>query len=133
MSGISVKIHGVGDSRTVELYTASYTGKLLYNSRNGAIQRTRPVPRACSAIQLYSARVYSRGKQFTAYTLYEYVSTALCAHPLFTTQVLARCGDFRRVFAVTARYSITTSVQAKIICNEYFGVRYLRPATTTVP
>ena len=27
----------------------------------------------------------------------------------------------------------TTSVQAKIICNEYFGVRYLRPATTTVP
>ena len=39
------------------------------------------------------------------------------------------------------RYSIlllithfcTTCVQAKIICNEYFGVRYLRPATTTVP
>ena len=29
--------------------------------------------------------------------------------------------------------SLTTSVQAKIICNEYFGVRYLRPATTTVP
>ena len=24
------------------------------------------------------------------------------------------------------------SLQAKIICNEYFGVRYLRPATTTV-
>ena len=27
----------------------------------------------------------------------------------------------------------TTSVQAKMKCNEYFGVRYLRPATTTVP
>ena len=55
---------------TVELYTASYTGKLLYNSRNGPIQRTFIVPRMCIAIQLYSARVYSRAIQYTAYTLY---------------------------------------------------------------
>ena len=29
--------------------------------------------------------------------------------------------------------STTTSVQAKIRHDEYFSVRYLRPATTTVP
>ena len=65
-----MKIHGVGDGRTVELYTASYTGKLLYNARNLPIQQTLIVPRTCMAIQLYSARVYSRAIQYTAYTLY---------------------------------------------------------------
>ena len=65
-----MKIHGVGDRCTVELYTASYTGKLLYNSRNGPIQQRFTVSRVCSAIQLYSARVYSRAIQDTAYTLY---------------------------------------------------------------
>ena len=29
-----MKIHGVGDGCTVELYTASYTGKLLYGARS---------------------------------------------------------------------------------------------------
>ena len=67
---MSVKIHGVGDGCTVELYTALYTGKLLYNSRNGPIQLTLLVSRMCIAIQLYSARVYSRAIQYTAYTLY---------------------------------------------------------------
>ena len=65
-----MKIHGVGDGRTVELYTATYTGKLLYNARNLPIQQTLIVPRTCMAIQLYSARVYSRAIQDTAYTLY---------------------------------------------------------------
>ena len=40
----------------------------------------------------------------------------------------ARASRARRLLHVH-----TTSVQAKIKCNEYFGVRYLRPATTTVP
>ena len=49
--------------------------RVLLKSRvtasNGAIQRTRPVPRACSAIQLYSARVYSCARNsYTAYSLY---------------------------------------------------------------
>ena len=65
-----MKIHGVGDGHTLELYTASYTGKLLYNARNRPIQRRFIVPRICIAIQLYSARVYSRAIQDTAYTLY---------------------------------------------------------------
>ena len=66
---MSVKIHGVGDGCTVELYTALYTGKLLYNARNRPIQLTLLVPRNCIAIQLYSARVYSRAIQDTAYIL----------------------------------------------------------------
>ena len=70
MLGMSVKIQGVGRGCTLEPYTASYTRNSLYNVRNGPIQRTRPVPRICSAIQLYSARVYSRAIQDTAYTLY---------------------------------------------------------------
>jgi hypothetical protein len=44
--------------------------KSRVTANNGAIQRTRTVPRACSAIQLYSARVYSCAIQHTAYTLY---------------------------------------------------------------
>ena len=59
--------------RTVELYTASYTGKLLYNARNRPIQRAIMVPRiriAHSVGILYSTRVYSRAIQDTAYTLY---------------------------------------------------------------
>ena len=37
---------------------------------NRPIQHALPVPRTCSAIQLYSMRVYSRAIQDTAYTLY---------------------------------------------------------------
>ena len=66
---MSVKIHGVGDGCTVELYTALYTGKVLYNARNRPIQLTLLVSRNCIAIQLYSARLYSRAIQDTAYTL----------------------------------------------------------------
>ena len=57
-----------------EPYSHRTSHRVLLKSRvtvsNGAIQRTRPVPRACSAIQLYSARVYSCAIQHTAYTLY---------------------------------------------------------------
>ena len=53
---MSVKIHGVGDGCTVELYTALYTGKLLYNARNRPIQLTLLVSRMCIAIQLYSEK-----------------------------------------------------------------------------
>ena len=65
-----MKIHGVGDGCTVELYTASYTGKLLYNARNRPIQQTLSVPRTFIVYSRYSARVYSRAIQYTAYTLY---------------------------------------------------------------
>ena len=45
--------------------------------------------------------------------------------------------EYRDRGGVTADHTFThyctTCVHAKIICNEYFGVRYLRPATTTVP
>ncbi len=51
-------------------YTASYTGKQRVTARNRPIQDTLIVPRTCPAIQLYSARVYSRAIQDTAYTLY---------------------------------------------------------------
>ena len=67
---MSVKIQGVNLGYTLELYTASYTRNSLYNARNGAIQPTRSVPRACRAIQLYSARLYICAIQDTAYTLY---------------------------------------------------------------
>jgi hypothetical protein len=39
--------------------------KSRVTASNGPIQRTLPVPRACGAIQLYSARVYSRAIQHT--------------------------------------------------------------------
>ena len=44
--------------------------KCVETARNRPIQRRFIVPRVCSAIQLYSARVYSRAIQDTAYTLY---------------------------------------------------------------
>ena len=72
-----MKIHGVGDGCTVELYTASYTGKLLYNSRNGPIQRTRlyhgPV-----ALYSYTARAYTAA----LYRIQPIHYTALYADPL---------------------------------------------------
>ena len=58
----------------IKPYSHRTSHGVLLNSRvtasNGAIQRTRPAPRVCGAIQLYSARVYSRAIQHTAYTLY---------------------------------------------------------------
>ena len=44
--------------------------KCVKTARNRPIQRTIMVPRICIAIQPYSARVYSRAIQDTAYTLY---------------------------------------------------------------
>ena len=68
---MSVKIQGVNLGYTLELYTASYTRNSLYNARNGAIQPTRPVPRACQAIQLYTAIQHARIQlHYTAYSLY---------------------------------------------------------------
>ena len=67
---MGVKIQGVNHGYTLELYTATYTGNSLYNARNRPIQQTRPVPRDCIAIQLYSASLYSRAIHSTAYTLY---------------------------------------------------------------
>ena len=54
--------------------------KSRVTASNGPIQRTRTVPRACSAIQLYSARVYSCAIQHTAYTLYSPIrrSSGMC-------------------------------------------------------
>ena len=63
-------VYSVARRRAVRVYTAWYTGKLVKNSRNGPIQCTIMVPRICIAIQPYSARVYSRAIQDTAYTLY---------------------------------------------------------------
>ena len=65
---MSVKIQGVNLGYTLELYTASYTRNSLYNARNGAIQPSRSVPRACRAIQLYST--YTARAYYTGYSLY---------------------------------------------------------------
>ena len=68
---MGVKIQGVNHGYTLELYTATYTGNSLYNARNGPIQLTRPVPRACSAIQLYTAIQRARIQpRYTLYSLY---------------------------------------------------------------
>ena len=70
-----------------EPYSQRTSHRVLLKSRvtasNGAIQRTRPVPRACSAIQLYSARVYSCAIQHTAYTLYSPIRRSSGAHTPF--------------------------------------------------
>ena len=79
MLGMSVKIQGVGRGCTLEPYTASYTRNSLYNVRNGPIQRTRPVPRICSAIHRYTAiqraRIQPRYTGYSLYTIHPYTPT----------------------------------------------------------
>ena len=65
-----------------EPYSQRTSHRVLLKSRvtasNGAIQRTRPVPRACSAIQLrYTAALYS---------IQPIHYTALCADPLVASR-----------------------------------------------
>ena len=78
---MGVKIQGVNHGYTLELYTATYTGNLLYNGRNRPIQHTIIVPRDCIAIQrvqrVQRAPIQPRYTGYSLYTIQPYTPT-LC-------------------------------------------------------
>ena len=73
---MGVKIQGVNHGYTLELYTATYTGNLLYNGRNRPIQHTIIVPRDCIAIQrvqrVQRAPIQPRYTGYSLYTIQPY-------------------------------------------------------------
>ena len=73
-SGRSGSSIGVYSRPAPRDYTACYTGILLYNARNGPIQQTFPVPRACR----YTARPYT----VALYSIQRIHYTALYTDPL---------------------------------------------------
>ena len=119
------RTHHLMKSKPYSLCTSHH---VLLKSRvtasNGPIQRTRPVPRACGAIQLYSARVYSRAIQHTAYTLYSPIRRSSVSVLLTFTLTFTLTSPFPTPEALTLPPTTPEAPQkgAPCPCNGFIGI-----------